>query len=67
VRASHDQDSKSLDLIWTAAEIAAFIKRTERDTYGLLERGHLPARRVGKQWVASRRALAEHFSATVAA
>jgi hypothetical protein len=54
----------SLDILWGAEEIAAFIKRPVRPTFHLLEKGQLPARKVGKQWVASRSQLAAHFTAT---
>lgn len=61
------QNTPELDLIWSAEGIATAIKRTTRETYALLERGHLPARKIGKQWVASRQALVEYFNASVAA
>jgi hypothetical protein len=45
------------DIIWSARGIARAINRNERATYHLLQQGRLPARRVGKQWVASRNEL----------
>ncbi|MGC2410862.1 MAG: DNA-binding protein [Methyloceanibacter sp.] len=45
------------DLIWTGSEIAKVLNLTERQCWYLLERGALPARKIGGKWVASRRAL----------
>jgi hypothetical protein len=44
-------------LVWGAAAIAATLNRSLAQTYCLLENGFLPARRVGRQWVADERAL----------
>ena len=51
-----------LDLIWGASAIAATIKRTRRATYGMLESGVLPARKVMGRWVAERNELVGFFS-----
>ena len=45
------------DVLWGAQAIAAAINKSERSAFHLLERGLLPARKVGKIWVASRRKL----------
>jgi hypothetical protein len=46
------------DIVWGAEAIAKIIKREPRATYYLLERGHIPtAKKVGGNWVASRRAI----------
>jgi hypothetical protein len=45
------------DVVWGAEAIGRVIGKTPRATFHLLERGLLPARKVGKQWVASRRKL----------
>ena len=45
------------DILWSAEKIAECIGKSTRATYHLLERGLLPARKVGKQWCASRRKL----------
>lgn len=52
---------ETLDLVWGAAAIAALIGKTRRATFHLLEQGQLPARKIGNQWVVSRRKLQEHF------
>lgn len=59
--------AKNPDAVWGAAEIGAVIGRTERQASYLLERGLLPAKRIGGRvvngvmrggrWVASRKAL----------
>jgi hypothetical protein len=41
-----DDELEKLDLLWSVPEIARFIGRTKRQTYWLLERGALPARKV---------------------
>lgn len=45
------------DIVWEVAEIAKVIGRTDRQTFHMLAAGHLPARKVGGRWVASRRKL----------
>lgn len=45
------------DLIWGCKAIAQEINRTERQTYHMLEKGVLPADKVGKIWVARRSRL----------
>jgi hypothetical protein len=50
------------DLVWGVTAIAALIGQTKRQTYYQLERGLLPGGRQGEKWVASRRALQEHFA-----
>jgi hypothetical protein len=51
----------SIDLndvpIWGAREIGAVLNRSERKTYYMLEAGLLPAKKIGKTWVSSRRQL----------
>lgn len=54
-------DPQPLDLIWGAKSIAQEIGKTERATYFILEKGQIPARKVGGQWVASRCQLREFF------
>ena len=57
---STNQISQSTDLdtpVWGAAAIARVINRTERQAFHLLERGHLPADKVGKLWVSTPRKL----------
>jgi hypothetical protein len=56
-----------LDLIWGATAIAAALNRTRRQTFHMLEAGGLPARKVGNRWVASRKALVQHFEGERAA
>jgi hypothetical protein len=51
------EDDANGDIIWGATEIAKVISRSERSTFYLLERGTLPARKVGRLWSASRATL----------
>jgi hypothetical protein len=45
------------DLCWGAAAIASAIGIDKRRAYYLLERKKIPARQIGRTWVASKRAL----------
>jgi len=38
--------------VWGVKAISALINRTPRQTYHLLEKGLLPAKKVGDQWTA---------------
>ncbi|MBO0905570.1 hypothetical protein [Jiella sonneratiae] len=60
------ETNDALDLLWGIAAIAAFIGRTERQTYHMLVSGHLPAKQVGERWVAKREALERFFEETAA-
>jgi hypothetical protein len=45
------------DLVWGASEIGKVIGRSPRATFHLLEKQLLPARKVGRAWVGSRKRL----------
>ena len=49
-----DKSNNELELVWTAAAIAALIGRSERQTFHLLEKGILPARKIGGTWTVSK-------------
>lgn len=51
------------EILWGAAEIGKAIGKSPRATFHLLERGLLPARKVGKQWCASRQRLLDALGA----
>ena len=55
-------DERHSTFCWGAVAIAEAIERPVRETYWLLENGKLPARRVGRKWVASRERLIAHCS-----
>jgi hypothetical protein len=50
-------------LIWGVKAIAEAIGRNPRATFGMLEKGHMPAKKIGRRWVAQenqlRKALGE--------
>ncbi len=50
------------DIIWGGENIAKVIHRSIRATFHMLEQGHLPARKVGRLWSASRRRLLAHLA-----
>lgn len=57
-------DHEPLDLVWGAVAIAKVIGQTTRATYHMLDAGELPARQVGRRWVASRKELVTFFAQT---
>lgn len=59
---SGTQDGGNSDQVWGATAIAAVINLSRRQTFYLLERGHLPARKVGKRWTASASGLRQYLS-----
>jgi hypothetical protein len=61
-RAAEARRDDGLDLIWGAEAIAGEIGRPLRTVYYLLEKGLLPAQKVGAVWITSRSALRRHFS-----
>lgn len=50
------------ELIWGASQIARVIGRTDRQTFHMLDKGILPARKVGNRWVAERGRLMNFFT-----
>lgn len=56
-----DGGVESADIVWGAEDIGEVIQRTPRQTTYLLEKGRLPAKQVGRLWVASRRRLLRHL------
>ncbi|MBL0935533.1 MAG: DNA-binding protein [Rhizobiaceae bacterium] len=52
---------KDLALVWGAEAIASLIGRSARATFYMLEKGELPARKVGGRWVAERSKLIAFF------
>jgi hypothetical protein len=49
------------DLIWGAEEIGREIGRPTKKVFYLLERGYIPAKKIGGLWVASRATLREYL------
>jgi hypothetical protein len=54
-------ENAKLDLIWEVEEIAKLIGRTRRQTFHMLSKGELPAKKVGNRWVAERSKLIAFF------
>lgn len=50
------------EILWGADEIAAVIHRSRRQTFAMLEKGQLPAKKVGGRWVAKRSELLAFLS-----
>lgn len=61
-----DDKTEGLDLVWGARAIGELIGRNPRQAFYLLEKGELPAKRVGALWVASRAALRRHLTGEAA-
>lgn len=52
----------SLDLAWGAREIGRLIGKTPRACFHMLEQHQIPgAKKIGRQWVVSRKVLRDHF------
>ena len=47
------------DYLWSASSIAKALGVSERQAFYLLEKGHIPGRKVGVRWVVSRAKLDE--------
>jgi hypothetical protein len=63
--AQHKKNPEPIDLdrlAWGAGEISAVIGRSPRQTFYMLERGLLPARKVGRLWSASPRKLLAYLA-----
>lgn len=54
---SKPEPSGETDILWGATAIGQAIGRSPRSTFHMLERGSLPARKVGRLWSASRSKL----------
>ncbi|HZT88326.1 MAG TPA: hypothetical protein VFA12_10165 [Stellaceae bacterium] len=51
----------AVDLLWGGAAIARELGVPTRKAFYLLEHGHLPGRKIGGLWVASRQQLRERL------
>lgn len=50
-----------INLVWGARDIAKIIGRSEQATFGMLENGELPAKKVNGKWVTERSKLIAFF------
>jgi broad specificity phosphatase PhoE len=57
-------DTKGLDVLWGAKQIGRYIGKSDRATVHLLEKGRLPARKVGKAWTSTKKELEAIFTST---
>jgi hypothetical protein len=55
--AQESPGAKPSRIRWGVGEISETINRTPRQTYWLLEGGHLPAKKVGGKWAGEEDAL----------
>lgn len=51
---SHSEELAD-DLLWGVAAIASYIQRTERQTYYLIAKGHIPAKKLGAKTILARK------------
>ena len=54
-------EPQNLDLIWGAKNIATAINRTERETFHLLKKKKLPAKKIEGRWISSLEKLRQYF------
>ncbi|WP_311272132.1 MULTISPECIES: helix-turn-helix domain-containing protein [unclassified Rhizobium] len=59
---TNNTETKQLDLLWGAEEIAQAIGRSRRSTFDMLDKGQLPAKKVNGRWVIERSKLVEFFT-----
>jgi hypothetical protein len=57
-----NRKTASPDLVWGGEAIAKVINREPAPTFRMLELGHLPARKVGGRWAASRSKLLAYLA-----
>lgn len=57
----NEEREMNIDLVWEVEEIAKLIGRTRRQTFHMLKKGELPAKKVGGRWVAERNKLLSFF------
>jgi hypothetical protein len=58
---STNERNENIRLVWGGTEIAKIIGRSARATFHMLEKGELPAKKVGGRWVAERTKLIDFF------
>ncbi|RWK33801.1 MAG: DNA-binding protein [Mesorhizobium sp.] len=60
---SNNSSPENLDLVWGAAAIGRELGlKNDRQAFYILEKGLLPAKKVGCQWVTSRHAIRRYFA-----
>ncbi len=55
--------ARNPEIFWGAKAIGAFLGKGPRATFHLLEQGKIPAKKLGRQWVATRRQLLDALAA----
>ncbi len=61
-----ETENKPIDVIWGIEDIAKAIGQSFSATAYMLKMGHIPAKKVGDRWVASRKKLNEFFAGEAA-
>lgn len=56
----------AVDVIWGIEDISQAIGQSFAATAYMLKKGHIPARKVGERWVASRQKLIDFFAGDAA-
>ena len=62
----HTETPEDTTVLWGARAVADAINAPLRKTFHLLENGHLPADKVGAQWVSTRGRLRRFFAGEIA-
>jgi hypothetical protein len=60
---SEIEDKNPDDILWGAEEIGREVDLDTRAAFYALERGYLPASKIGRKWVTTRGRLLKKFSA----
>jgi len=61
-----ETDKRPIDVIWGIEDISQAIGQSFSATAYMLKMGHIPAKKVGDRWVASRKKLDEFFTGEAA-
>lgn len=62
MRPTNDFSNTELELVWGARAVGRELSVSTRQAFYLLESGRLPAKKVGRQWCTSRKALRQYFA-----
>lgn len=60
------ENDQQIDVIWGIGDIAVAIGQSFAATAYMLKKGHIPAKKIGDRWVASRKKLNEFFAGDAA-
>ena len=60
------ENEQQIDVIWGIGDIADAIGQSFAATAYMLKKGHIPAKKIGDRWAASRKKLNDFFAGDAA-